>query len=250
MALTDEEENGLRKLLGKGEGSLDERMNGAIGSRFTRFEAALPDKLAASLKPIEERLAALAHGGKSDDKGGKGAKKEDGGSDVEARITAAIEAERAETRKRLQLIEDERAAEKRHAALEAERSALTEKLVALGVPADRVRAAVALLHTEEKRIGRDGDGRMIFKLRKGSGAAAYDDEVSIEDGIKQWLDTSDGKIFLPAKGTRGTGSAPAAASGNKPNAGGGGGNKPPSAEERRGLAMSTLANLLDFDAGE
>jgi hypothetical protein len=120
-----------------------------------------------------------------------------------------------------------------------------------GADPKRVRAAVALLHTEDQRIGRSSSGEIIFKVRKGSGAAAYEDELPLEDGVKEWLGTDDGKLYVAPKGVRGTGAAPGGNVGGKGNAGANGGqrvNMTP--QQRQRAAALALAGALEFDAPE
>lgn len=244
MALTDDEEKALRALLGKGDGSLDERVNGAVGARLTRFaEKDLPEKIAAGLKPIAETLDKIGGKGKGDDKGGKG--KGDESVDVESEVEKRVRAH-------LKKIDDERAAERADVQRKEERAELQRVLIERGMDPKRAKGAVALLHGDERRIKRDGDGNIVFTVERGSGSSRYSDELSLSDGVAAWLDTDDGKSYLPPKGARGSGSAPAnkttpAAGGSPFGTKGADGKVDPAA--RRTLARQTLAAALDFDPG-
>ena len=108
--------------------------------------------------------------------------------------TAASEAKAAETEAR------QRAAE--------ERSALAAGLAELGVEGPKQRMAIALLYGEDKKVGRDDSGNIVFRVKRGSGPNAFDDLVSLEEGLKEWATTEDGKSVLPPRGAAGSGTQP------------------------------------------
>lgn len=82
-----------------------------------------------------------------------------------------------------------------------ERTALKDALTGK-VRATLLPAAVALLYGERKAIGRNKEGGLIFKTKDRDG---YDVDVPIEDGIKGWLETAEGKEYLPPVDASGSG---------------------------------------------
>jgi hypothetical protein len=108
-------------------------------------------------------------------------------------------------RKRLEASEKEREAEKKareeqsaKSALAEERAKLGDALTAANVDSKWHRAAMALLHTEDKRVRRNAEGKVIFLDDDG-------DEMELGAGLKHWLTTDDGKKFVPARGASGSG---------------------------------------------
>jgi hypothetical protein len=116
--------------------------------------------------------------------------------------TAAAEAKTADTEAK------QRASE--------ERQALSASLTAMGIDGPKQRAAIALIYGEDKRVVRTDTGEIAFKVRRGSGASAFDDYVSLEDGLKEWAATEEGKSLLPPRGAAGGGTVPGRAPGGKP----------------------------------
>lgn len=87
-------------------------------------------------------------------------------------------------------------------ARDEERSRLAEQLTAEGITGAKLKAAVALLHTEERRIKRNDQGSIVYVGDDG-------DETDLKAGLKSWLSTDDGKSFLPPRGAQGSGTQPA-----------------------------------------
>lgn len=82
-----------------------------------------------------------------------------------------------------------------------ERSALRDALTAIGITdPSRLKAATAVLYSEEGRVKRDAAGDIVFV-----GTDADEDPLSIVEGIKAWAATDEGKSFLPPKGRVGSG---------------------------------------------
>lgn len=101
-------------------------------------------------------------------------------------------------------LEEEKAArdqEKQLRARNEERGALTDALRAGGVDGPLLKSAVALLYTEESKVGRDDDGNIIFRTQKDG----FDEDVSVADGIAAWLQSDEGKHYAPAKPVAGSG---------------------------------------------
>ncbi len=181
-----------------------EDVHGAISDRFKRWEVKLQEREKAidaklakidkldQLDSILERLNAQS--GEPAEAAAKPVAKPVKGDDSE------------KLRKRLDALELERETERKTAAQQEERSELSAALSRAGITnASQAKAAVALLYTEEKRVARGSDGKIIFR-----GIDKYGDaqDLDLDEGIKQWASTEDGKVYLPAKEARGAGSKP------------------------------------------
>lgn len=121
-------------------------------------------------------------------------------SDEDA-IRAKYEARIAQVEKRADAAESRRAEEEQKAKVAQERQRLNAALSEAGVDKGRVRAAVALLYTEDNRVGRDADNEITFKMQRDG----YVDDLTLEDGIGEWLKSDEGKHFAPPMGARGSG---------------------------------------------
>jgi hypothetical protein len=117
-----------------------------------------------------------------------------------------------------------------------ERQALAEGLTSLGIDSAKQRAAIALLYGEDHRIARDDAGSIGFRVKRGSGANTYDDIVSLEDGLREWASTDEGKSFLPPRGATGGGTVPGKASAARKG--------PKTKEEAKAEAMRQLIPAL------
>lgn len=212
----------------KGGGIDDAKLNGALDNRFSRFrksfEKDVQGAIQGAIGPIADQLKVLAEAK---------TKVEDTDASTKAGQQANDELKKALAR--IEELEGKnRDAEERATQTEAkrlrseERTALTEALVQAGVDKSRMRAAVALIYGEDQAVGRDDDKRIVFKIPK----AGYTDEVTLEEGISHWLKTDEGKAFLPAKGSAGSG----AAGSNHQRSG-----RPNTKEERLAEARRTLA---------
>jgi tetrahydromethanopterin S-methyltransferase subunit G len=78
------------------------------------------------------------------------------------------------------------------------RNRLQEELANSGVETRRIRHAVGLLVDSEKRVHWDEDGNILFRDADGS-------DIDLTNGVKSWLRTEDGKMYLPPRGTSGSG---------------------------------------------
>lgn len=167
-----------------------EAVHGAITERLQRQEkkliAEIDNRMAAILErlPQKQEDAPTAQASAADPK-------------------AEVEKMRREFQKRMDAMEQERAQEKRTALQSEEKNRLMETLTSAGLDAPRIKAATALLYNSEQRIGRAADGSIIFKGKDQFGDA----ELSLEEGVRSWLNTDDGKFFLPARNVGGSGTA-------------------------------------------
>lgn len=98
--------------------------------------------------------------------------------------------------KQVELLTKERDQERQINKSKELRRQVTEKLTAKGVDASLLKPALATLIDADKVVDYDEDDQIVFKTPTGN--------LNLELGISNYL-KSDGKIFLPLKGTSGTG---------------------------------------------
>ena len=172
-----------------------------------------------SLKDIREQLSKSDKGGAGGDDGGRGGAGD--GADEEQRIRLAKMQEELE-----HLQQQNRAAEEaRQKAEQREKanrltSAVRDALSKAGVPTDKHHLAIPVLQSSKLANGKplislaeDGSPRYLAQ-RNG-----YTEKLSMADGIAEWAESDDGKIFLPPTNTAGTGE--------------GGGQRPPASGHNR-----------------
>lgn len=94
-----------------------------------------------------------------------------------------------------------RETEKQKREHDEERNSLSAALADKGITGAKLKAALALLHTEEKRVARNKDGAVVFRIAKDG----YEDEVNVIQGVEAWTATPEGKEFLPPRGASGSG---------------------------------------------
>lgn len=145
----------------------------------------------------------------------------------------ASQARIAELTKKTADAEASSAAERAKNRAASLKSTLSDQLIKAGVPADRVKLAVGHLISAEQLVGySDGGQGDVVVYRAG------DDEMSLDAGIKSFLKTPEGKLFLPAQ---------------NPGGSGGGGNGRPGAppnNDPRAKLRTAVRGLLDGDTGE
>lgn len=191
--------------------ALPKALNGAITAHLKRVEAKFEERVSKLEKPA----AAPGEGDEGDEPaaGGepvKGGKPGALPSEVEQRILRAEK--RAEKLEREVKAEREaRAAEEAKRLTNEERSALSKVLGEKKVSPEMLDVAVALLHTEQKRVARGEGGKLSWRGDDG-------DELGLTEGVDAFLKTPTGQRFLPATGAGGGGSGPG---GKPPGAAGG-----------------------------
>jgi hypothetical protein len=196
-----------------------EELNRAITARFSDFEKrqknsltqilaerekALAETLSERLgAALEERLAASKP--KDEEQKPKGAE----APQPKLEDTPAYKA----LQKKLEGLEKTNLEEQnRRLAAEAKnrdtglRSTLQSELEKHGITGERARLARGHLIDADKLVALRPDSDEIF-FRSG------DEEVPLADGLKSWIATDQAKIFLPPKGTNGSGDGPGGGSG-------------------------------------
>jgi hypothetical protein len=104
-----------------------------------------------------------------------------------------------------------------------------------------VKGALAVLK-EDGRIGRDKDGNMVFLTPDGD----YVDEESLEDGIKKWLASDEGKEYAKPRGVGGSGAEPTKGASSAPRRS----SKTLSKQERLAKAGETLMRFARGGVGQ
>jgi hypothetical protein len=185
----------------------DKAFNKAFSARekrsnesFAKLKNELLSEVKALLKPAEPEDASDEPGEQTTrDQSGRFAKSTQGDA-----ATDPTSLELAKLRKRLERAEREREEEKRAREEESQKrlrdeeiSSLHKALTQAGADPSSVRFVVSTLYSEDKRIGRDAEGRIVFRHD--------DEEMSLESGVKAWLSTDEGKRFLPPRGASGSG---------------------------------------------
>jgi hypothetical protein len=175
-------------------GAFAAKQKAAIG----KHQEALTAALAGALAPIMERLEAFGKPAAADGKTDQG-----DASEAIKQMHAKHEAQIKALQQQLEKSESEKAAERATRQTQEERTELTQALSAAGVPVGKIKAAVALLYTEEKRVGRSEDGKVGLKVTRDG----YTDVVAMDVGLAEWFKTDDGKEFLPPRGAAGSGAS-------------------------------------------
>lgn len=172
---------------------------------FNRATSARDKRLTASLeKMLEAKLASLMPKPKDPEEVAEETPAQAAPQGAQAKPADPMASELAKLRKRLEASEktaaDERAAREAQTAKamrDEERSTLSAALAAEGITGVKAKALISLLHSEEKRVIRDSEGRIAF-------VNADNEPDDFGSGLKAWLATDEGKAFLPARGVQGT----------------------------------------------
>jgi hypothetical protein len=115
--------------------------------------------------------------------------------------TLKVKAEVAQLKKSLEEERARVAQKEEEVKRNEERARLMDALRSANVSDERLRGAMALLYTEDKRIGRDASGKIVFKIQKDG----YEDEVPLADGIAAWAESAEGKHYVTPKAVAGSG---------------------------------------------
>jgi hypothetical protein len=182
---------------------VSKQVNGALNSRLKPIDA----KLTSFEKLMTEGFAKLTPAAPPDDE----VKRKQ--AEADASIPPAVK-EQLEALKRQTAEQDKRIAErdrqledeKQTRRRDEERTQLRETLRKGGVEGSRLDGAVALLYGEQKRLARQKDAddkeRITFK---GKDKHFAETDYPLEEGVKWWLSTDEGKEYLPARPVGGSG---------------------------------------------
>lgn len=194
---------GTQTQTGQGEGDAPkyvtaEELNRAITARFSAFskqiEKSLGDSIGGAISSkLEELKATLAPQGTDKTDAPKGANIED------HPILKGLQKQLADAQAATKRIEAERDAEKTRARDQVLRTKLTDELTRGGVDPKYVRQAVGFLVDVEKRVRFSDDDSEDIVYRDATG------DVDLTTGVKSWAKTDEAKIYLPPRGTQGSG---------------------------------------------
>lgn len=182
-----------------------EDVNRAITARNKDFEKKLEAKLGeltgGIAKSLEAKLAELLPKTPADDTDAAKAKGEgDDKSKAPPKDPEVIALKSELTKIKNQMLESERRAQAEVAKRrEVEmRQLVTEKLAAHGIDGARAKHALGYLVDVAKTVVLDESGNVSFRGSDG-------DPIDVETGIKSWVATDEAKIYLPPRGTTGSG---------------------------------------------
>jgi len=101
----------------------------------------------------------------------------------------------------IERMKQEREDEKNAADRKEERATLEAALRKAGIEELKLRSCVATLIHEDKVMQRDSNGQMVYRVNRGE----YNEDMTVSEGVSEFITTDEGKAFLPAKGATGTG---------------------------------------------
>jgi hypothetical protein len=191
---------------GQGEGGepkyvTEEQLNRAISARLGDFgkkiEKSISESLATTLTAkLDELKASITAPGTGDGT----SKDPPKGGDVEnSPLVKGLQKQLDDQKAAVLAMKNERDAEKARSRDQVLRTKLSEDLTRGGIDPTRVRQAVGILVDVEKRVrfADDEGDELVFKDTTG--------DVDLATGLKGWLKSDDAKIFLPPRGTQGSG---------------------------------------------
>lgn len=109
-----------------------------------------------------------------------------------------------ELEKRASAREEEARKEKEKILEKEEKSVTIATLTEAGVTS--AKAALAVLKQDGK-IGRNKEGDLVFLASREAAGEKYEEELPLNTGIKEWLDSEDGKLFQPPRRAEGSGAS-------------------------------------------
>jgi hypothetical protein len=176
--------------------------NAANSAHHTRMQKVIDQKMSEMQASITASFTEALSAHQSKVSGGNGTSpKPKDETEAMAQMRAESEARMAEMEKKFENERKARMDEAHKAQVAEERSKLGAALRSAGVADERLRGAVALLYTEDKRIMRNAEGQVVFKMQRDG----YVDELTVDAGIAEWLTTPEGKHFAPARDVHGSG---------------------------------------------
>lgn len=192
-----------------------EQFNKAMTAREKRFEERLQKMVAGSLAPLMERLPPAASD--DDDEADEPAPPTAAPAQSSKPSKAEVDAKKArkgmeELRKQMEAECEERKQERERFQREEAKAATKAALSAYGC----VQPDHALAVLEMRNLLRRSDsGELVFVSKTDYQGQTLEEEKGLEAGIKEWLSSPDGQLYLPPKGTQGSGSTGAGRPGNR-----------------------------------
>jgi len=194
-AFTEEQKQELIRMTNAANSAHHTRMQKVMDQKLSDMQSGITESFSSLLQEQIAKISAPPAGGNHKDEG-KDKDKDNGTSELEKQYSARM----AEMEKKLEKERQARVEEADRARIAKERSELSAALRAAGVPDERLRSAVALLYTEDKRVEAKDD-KVVFKMQRDG----YVDELDLEAGLDEWLKSPEGKHYAPARDVRGSG---------------------------------------------
>ena len=184
-----------------------EALNKGLTAREKKFDTQLQNSLKASqdafTSSLDERFAKFTPATPADGGDGAIARKPD---DVALKT---LQKQLDDVKKALDTSQREKDEDRQKMAAIETRRKVGEELSKSGVT-NGIQAKHALNSlASEGRFKTDDEGRLLWVEDNGS-------EVEFPVGLRSWLKTDEGKLFLPPAGARGAGSNPGGGNGSKP----------------------------------
>jgi hypothetical protein len=218
-------------------------VNAAVTAQLGRkLSGAIADAIGPALEPITQQLSEL--GGKL--KGGApagagaapgaapGAQQQGGGDPAVAELTKTV----ADLQAKLKAKDEQAEKDKLTTSIAQRDAKLTELLTGGGVDKLRLRCAAAVVAGS---LVQQKDGSWKYKAQRDG----YEELIDPDAGVKEWLESDEGKAYIPATAAAGGGSG--ARPKGKPNAPGG---RPMPQDpkvakaERKANALGTLMSMV------
>lgn len=180
-------------------------VNGTVKTYTARLKDDITSILDERLKTFQPSPGAGGSGTGSGHGGGGGSGTGGGGGAAEETPEMKkLKSEMATLQQRLQQADQERQQERDKALRTEERNELTSELRKVGIPEARIKGAVAYLLHEAGVIKRDESGGIIWPVKRDWGP----ENVPLAQGVAAWLETDEGKAYLPPKQAAGSGQTP------------------------------------------
>jgi hypothetical protein len=181
----------------------EEQLGRAIASRFKAHEKTLEAKFAelttGLVTKFEESAAKMAEASKTKEARPEPAKKAEPQSFEDSPAYVAMRKQLEELTKKQEQAIRERDAEKARSRDMGLRQKVTEALSSAGVDAARAKLAIGYLIDAAKVVGysEDEPEAVVFRTSEG--------DQDLGSGLRTWLKSDEGKVFLPPRGTQGSG---------------------------------------------
>lgn len=172
------------------------QMNKAITAHLQRFEKKQEERLDALVEKLSDQLKPdPPEDAEGDDPKGEG------DDERYEKLQRKFEKKLEEAQSRVAKIEQEREEERQKNRDMQLRQSLRDELASAGIEGAAQKAVMALLVDGEKRVSMTDDGDIQFTDTDGL-------STSLREGVGEWLKSDDAKLFLPARGGRGSGERP------------------------------------------
>jgi hypothetical protein len=147
---------------------------------------------AQKMTALEARLAEIAEKLEANSKPKDAPKADQTAAELKA-LRAQLDSEKTEREK-----------ERMARMQQEERTALSQALTSRGVTGPHLKGAMALLYDAEKRIVRDDAGLVSFRIQRNG----FEEVSPLERALDEWLNTDDGKTYMPPRQAQGSGTQP------------------------------------------